>query len=252
MIRVNPELTDEQLLRLFDKGTLGQWTPDAIDWGDADRITPEKRHAIAQVLTPVYLGEQTAMYGISAVLPDMLSHGHHEEALYLSSMGLDEGRHFRNLYKLYDIFHEEPASRHRIPEMFHYHARLLSHRDSTEWIWGILISDLFAKHFYGGLNARFPDTLIGRLARRTLRDEARHQAFSERYLEKRLPTMDETHKTQLLALRDDLFRIMEAIGQRLKEPMLTLAWDPATFLEELYTDTQKWVQRLYLSQMPSS
>ncbi|OLZ10454.1 hypothetical protein [Sulfobacillus thermosulfidooxidans] len=248
MIRVNPELTDEQLLRLFDKGTLGQWTPDAIDWGDMERISPEQRHAIAQILTPVYLGEQTAMFGVSAVLPDMLGHGHHEEALYLSSMGLDEARHFRNLHKLYRIFQEEPASRHRIPEMFRYHARLLSHKDSTEWIWGILISDLFAKHFYGGLYSRFPDTLVGRLARRTLRDEARHQAFSERYLEKRLPTMDEDKKGQLFILRDDLFRIMEAIGERLKDPMLTLAWEPSTFLEELFEDTERWVNRLYIAQ----
>ncbi|MCL4495728.1 MAG: ferritin-like domain-containing protein [Firmicutes bacterium] len=244
MIRVNPELTDEQLLRLFDKGTLGQWTPDAIDWGDVDRISPEQRHAVAQILTPVYLGEQTAMYGISAVLPDMLNHGFHEEALCLSSMGLDEGRHFRNLHQLYRIFQEEPASRHRIPEMFRYHARLLSHKDSTEWIWGILISDLFAKHFYGGLNSRFPDTVVGRLARRTLKDEARHQAFSERYLEKRIPTMDSERKMQLFALRDDLFRVMEAIGQRLKEPMLILLWEPSAFLDELFADTERWVARL--------
>jgi hypothetical protein len=244
MIRVNPEMTDEQLLKLFDKGARGQWTPDMIEWGDLDRLSPETRHAIAQVLTPVYLGEQTAMYGISAVLPDMLTHGHPEEALFLSSMGMDEGRHFRNLHKLYHLFEEEPVSRRRMPEMFRYHARLLNHKDSTEWIWGILISDLFAKHFYGGLYRRFPDTVVGRLSRRTLQDEARHQAFSERYLEKVLPTMDDAHKAQLIDLRDDLFRTMDTLGQRLSDSMNFLEWEPATFLEELSADTENWVQRL--------
>ncbi len=244
MIRINPDMSDDQLLKLFDKGTLNQWTPDAIEWGDLDRITPELRHAIAQVLTPVYLGEQTAMYGVSAVLPDMLSHGHHEEALYLSSMGMDEARHFRNLHKLYHVFQEEPVTRHRIPEMFRYHARLLSHKDSTEWIWGILISDLFAKHFYGGLYQRYPDTVVGRLSRRTLKDEARHQAFSERYLEKVLPTMDIEHKAQLIGLRDDLFRTMDSIGTRLNDSMLMLDWEPEKFLHDLYLDTERWVQRL--------
>lgn len=244
MIQVHPALGDDELLRLFDKGIKRQWAPDSIDWGGAANIPLAKREALAQVLTPVYLGEQTAMIGVSTVIPMVLTHGQTEAALYLSSMGLDEARHFRNLHELYVLLGQDPLPRRRLPEMWRYHARLLQRRDPVEWVWGILISDLFAKNFYGGFGQRFAGSLVGRLAYRTLQDEARHQAFSDRYLTRVLPTLDSAGRQALLDLRDDLFRVMEKMGERLRAPMETLDWAPETFLEELWNDTEKWVARL--------
>lgn len=246
MIQVHPSLNDDELLRLFQKGVQSQWRQDAIDWGGAASIPKARREAVAALLTPVYLGEQTAMVGVSTVLPMVLNQGETEAALYLSSMGLDEARHFHNLNHLYTVLDEEPLPRRRLPEMFRYHARLLTKREPVEWVWGILISDLFAKSFYGGFYERFPDTLIGRLARRTLQDEARHQAFSNRYLNRMLPTMDDAGKQSLLVLRDDLFRVMEALGERLRGPMEEIEWSPEEFLQELWTDTEKWAKKLGL------
>lgn len=246
MIHVNPEINDEEFLRLFEKGIHSQWGSDEIDWGLVEGIPEEKKQALGQVITPVYLGEQTAMLGVSAVLPLILTEGHTEPALYLSSMGLDEARHFRNLNHLYRVLKVEPLPSRRLPEMWRYHARLLQKHDPVQWVFGILISDLFAKTFYGGFADRFPDTVVGRLSRRTLQDEARHQAFSDRYLNRMLPTMDKDAKGQLLVLRDDLFRIMERLGNRLRAPMEVLDWSPELFLQELWDDTERWVKRLGL------
>jgi len=136
--------------------------------------------------------------------------------------------------------------------MWRYHARLMQKHDPVQWVFGILISDLFAKNFYGGFAERFPDTVVGRLSRRTLQDEARHQAFSDRYLNRMLPTMDPAGKAELLVLRDDLFRIMEKLGSRLRGPMETLEWSPEAFIEELWNDTEKWVKRLGLVESPQT
>lgn len=244
MIQIDPDLDDEGLLTLFEKGVHGQWGSDAIDWGGAERLSASVRSALGDVLTPVYLGEQTAMIGVSTVLPMVLQHGPAEAGLYLASMGLDEARHFRNLNRLYRLIKTDPISRRRLPEMWRYHARLLSRRDPVEWVWGILISDLFAKEFYGGLFERFPDTLIGRLARRTLQDEARHQAFSDRYLTRVLPSTDAAGRGALLSMRDDLFRVMEALAVRLADPMEDLEWSPNAFLESLWAATERWALRL--------
>ncbi len=246
MIHVDPDLTDEEFLRLFEKGVHAQWGSDQIDWGLTQGISDGKKVALGQLITPVYLGEQTAMLGVSAVLPIILTSGQAEPALYLSSMGLDEARHFRNLNHLYRVLDVEPLPSRRLPEMWRYHARLLQKRDPVQWVFGILISDLFAKTFYGGFAERFPDTVVGRLSGRTLQDEARHQAFSDRYLNRLLPTMDSDAKKGLLVLRDDLFRIMERLGERLREPMEVLDWSPEEFLTELWDDTERWVKRLGL------
>ncbi|MCY0884575.1 MAG: ferritin-like domain-containing protein [Firmicutes bacterium] len=246
MIRIHPDLTDDELLRLFDKGIRAQWTQDAIDWSGAASIPEAKRRALADVITPVYLGEQTAMVGISTVLPMVLNRGMAEAGLYLSSMGLDEARHFHNLHQLYDLLGQEPLPRRRLPEMFRYHARLLARREPTEWVWGILISDLFAKRFYGGFVERFPDTLVGRLSARTLQDEARHQAFSDRYLTRMLPTMTPEGRQALLDMRDDLFRVIEVLGGRLRPAMDELEWSPEEFIAGLWADTERWARRLHV------
>ena len=251
MIQVNPELDDDELLRLFEKGIHAQWGQDAIDWGGMASVSPAVREAVAAVLTPVYLGEQTAMIGVSTVIPMALNEGHTEAALYLSSMGLDEARHFQNLHRLYQLMDREPMARRRLPEMWRYHARLLAHRQATEWVWGILISDLFAKEFYGGLAERFGETRIGRLSRRKLQDEARHQAFSDRYLTRVLPTLDSDGRQALLTMRDDLFRVMEVLGERLRDPMEVLEWAPERFLDGLWTSTEKWALRLGLVSVAS-
>ncbi|AEJ41493.1 hypothetical protein TPY_3341 [Sulfobacillus acidophilus TPY] len=246
MIQVDPQLTDEQFLRLFEKGITHQWTADEIDWGAVQNISTAQKEAIGQLMTPVYLGEQTAMLGVSAVIPMILNQGHPEPALYLSSMGLDEARHFRNLNRLYRTLGVDPLPSRRIPEMWRYHARLLQKRDPVQWVFGILISDLFAKTFYGGFGRRFPDTVVGRLSRRTLQDEARHQAFSDRYLNGVLPTLDPDAKKELLSLRDDLFRVMDKLGGRLQPAMETLEWSSEEFLTELWDDTERWAVRLGL------
>lgn len=249
MIHVDPMLTDDEFLRLFEKGINSQWGSDQIDWGQIDGIAPAKKLALGQLLTPVYLGEQTAMLGVSSVMPMVLGRGHTEAALFLSNMGLDEARHFRNLNHLYRVLSIEPLPSRRLPEMWRYHARLLEGNDHVQWVFGILISDLFAKTFYGGFAERFPHTVVGRLAGRTLQDEARHQAFSDRYLQRLLPTMVHEEKQKLLNLRDDLFRIMEKLGERLRSPMETLDWSPEEFLNDLWGDTERWVKRLRIAEM---
>lgn len=247
MIQVHPELHDDKILRLFEKGINGQWGEDAIAWGQATDVSPRVRHGLALTLTPVYLGEQTAMIGIATVIPLLLRAGETEAVLYLSSMQLDEARHFRNLHRLYDLFEEDPMPARRLPEMWRYHARLLHSREPLEWVWGILISDLFARRFYGAIRDVDPQGLLGAIARRTLQDEARHQAFSDRFLENRIPQLPQEGRASLLTLRDDLFRSMDGLAGRLEAPAREAGIDTSTLLDGLWLDTERWVERLGIS-----
>lgn len=250
MLRIHPDLSDDALLRLFEKGVEKQWPDRLLDWTAEESWDATSMKALAAVLTPVYLGEQTAMLGVSATLPKILHAGDTEAALYLSSMGLDEARHFHNLTRLYDRWGIEPWPTRRLPEMWRYHARLLRSGDPIDWLWGILISDLFAKEFYGQIRTAFPDLLVGRLAQRTLVDEARHQAFADRYLAPRLQRVAPTRAAALLELRDDLFRTMEALSRRLEAPLTDLGWSGAAFLQRLWQETERWASRLHLTAAP--
>lgn len=244
MLRVHPKLEDQALLQLFERGVEKQWPASLLDWSQEEHWEAGDREALAALLTPVYLGEQTAMLGVSAILPRLMTSRSEEAGLYLASMGLDEARHFRNLGRLFDSWNVAPWPTRRLPEMWQYHVRLLKSGDPIDWLWGILISDLFARLFYGRLRDQYPDYLIGRLARLTLVDEARHQAFADRFLTPRLLGIDDERRGQLLELRDDLFRTMDALTHRLAQPLSDLGWSGSAFLEELWQDTEHWASRL--------
>ncbi|MGC8487485.1 MAG: ferritin-like domain-containing protein [Clostridia bacterium] len=244
MLRVHPELTDERLLKLFEQGVERQWSSALLDWTEPETWDRVSLEALAALLTPVYLGEQTAMMGVSLVLPKLALAHDTEATLYLSSMGLDEARHFRNLSRLYNTLNVKPWATRQLPEMWRYHTRLMKSGDPIDWLWGILISDLFARLFYGRLRDQYPDRIIGRLARRTLVDEARHQAFADIYLSPRLVHMTAERQDALLALRDDLFRTMDQLTVRLEGPLQDLGWSGQAFLNELWADTEHWAVRL--------
>ena len=89
--RVFPRVENTKLMELYRKGVEGQWSPAQIDWECPLRLTRQGQQALAHVLTPVYFGEQTAMVGASAVMPQFFAAHHTEAQLYLATFVLDEG-----------------------------------------------------------------------------------------------------------------------------------------------------------------
>src|SRR5713101_6861783 len=61
VIRVFPRVDNTKLMELFRKGVEGQWSAAQIDWEYPLLLDRQEQTALAHVLTPVYLGEQTAM-----------------------------------------------------------------------------------------------------------------------------------------------------------------------------------------------
>src|SRR5262245_62500883 len=190
-------------MELFRKGVEGQWSAAQIDWEGPLLLDRQEQQALAHVLTPVYLGEQTAMVGASAMMPQFFAAHHTEAQLYLATFVLDEARHFETLTRFYQKMDLRPLEGRDLQDMFRYQARLFKSRDKVEWLWGILVSDILAQHFYGILAKVHADSLFGHIASRILRDEARHLAFAELYLKTAL-----THKPELkpkfLKMREEL------------------------------------------------
>ncbi len=79
MIQVFPRIDDAKLMELFRKGVEGQWSAALIDWECPLLLDHREQQALAHILTPVYLGEQTAMVGASSVIPQFFA-AHQTEA----------------------------------------------------------------------------------------------------------------------------------------------------------------------------
>jgi hypothetical protein len=247
VIRVFPHIENTKLMELFRKGVEGQWSAALIDWEHPIRLDQQEQRALAHVLTPVYLGEQTAMVGASSVIPQFFAAHQTEAQLYLATFLLDEARHFETLTRFYQIMNLRPLEVRDLKEIFRYQARLFKSRDKVEWLWGILISDILARHFYGILVKAHPDSLFAQIGSRILLDEARHLAFAELFLKDML-----TQKPELapvfLKMRDDLLFLMRAIYHGLKDEAQLIGIDGTQLFAAVSDDIEKKIRRLRIAE----
>lgn len=238
MIRLFPRIDEEDLIvRLFHKAVNNQWSSDTLAWDSPLGLSPRQAEALANVITPVYLGEQSAMNGAATVLPELIRAGETSAQLYLSTFLLDEARHFEALTRLYRHVGHSPVPLRKMPEMFRYHHRL-SQGDRVDWLWGILISDLFAREFYLTFAKVQPNALFGRMSTHILRDESRHQAFAHTYLKAALPSLGDDRRIALIDMKDELLEIMEAMNRRLVEDTEALSFDGDAFFKDLITNIE--------------
>lgn len=246
MIRVFPRVDNTKLMELFRKGVEGQWSAAQIDWEHPLLLDRHEQAALAHVLTPIYLGEQTAMLGASAVIPQFFAAHQTEAQLYLSTFLLDEARHFETLTRFYKVIDQRPLEVRDLKAIFRYQARLFKSRDKVEWLWGILISDILARHFYSILAQAHAGSLFARIARRILTDEARHLAFAELYLKEALARSPEL-KPAFLRMRDELLTLMREIYAGVKEKALLIGLDGNELFGGVCADIEKKVQRLHMA-----
>jgi hypothetical protein len=244
--RVFPDLEDDLLLHLFHKAAGAQWTSLDLDYATPLRLDTRQRAALASLLTPVYFGEQTAMAGASGILPRLMQARETTAQLYLASFIMDEARHFEALTRLYRALGHDPLGLRDIPELLLYHHRLRQ-GDRADWVWGILFSDLIAKHFYRAVGPVQADPLWSGLSRRILRDESRHLAFAEHYLRRNVPLMTSARRAALLSMRDDLFRLLEVMTGRLRADAAALNVDADDYLLRVWTDVEAFAIRIGLT-----
>ena len=250
MIRVFPRIDDTKLMELFRKGVEGQWSAAQLDWERPLLLDPHERQALAHVLTPVYLGEQMAMIGASSVIPQFFAAHQTEAQLYLATFLLDEARHFETLTRFYHKMDQRPLEVRDLKEIFRYQARLFKSRDKIEWLWGILLTDILARHFYGILAKAHPNSLFAHIASRILLDEARHLAFAELYLKATLTQKPEL-KPGFLKMRDELLFLMKEIYNGVKEKAVLIGLDGTLLFDSVAGDIEKKVQRLGMAELGS-
>ena len=247
MIRVFPRIENAKLMDLYRKGVEGQWSASQIDWSQKLALGARERAALAKVLTPIYLGEQTAMIGASSTIPQFFAAHETEAQLYLSTFLLDEARHFEMLTRFYNTLDSRPLEIRQLKDMYRYQARLYKSKDRIEWLWGILLSDILARHFYSILNKAHPGSLFSSIATRILRDEARHLAFAEIHLRSIIEAQPH-YGPIFLRMRDELLVLMESMYRALREEAAMVGIDGQNLFGAVGRDIEIKAKRLQLSE----
>src|SRR4051794_29083440 len=152
-------MSDERSVSLFHKGVKGQWAADTFDWSTDVGMDKFERTSLARLLTPVYVGEETALAGASAVILKLFgTSANAGQRLFLATFALDEARHFEILTRLYNKIERRPLEIRELKQMLRYPAAPLRPKNPPSWMWGILASNFSAKPSSGRFYGTFPDT----------------------------------------------------------------------------------------------
>lgn len=181
--KVLPSLEKERQMALWHKGIKAQWSAEDMNWQAPQRLTQgHLKNQLARVLTPVLMGEQAALYSVSALIPILGHRSHVESQFYLTTWAVDEARHTELFTRFYGRIDREPLSIRRFPSGYLFQSQIAS-KDPGEWLAGVLVSEVAAKLIIGEFRRLDLDPVLSEISDGILQDEARHLAFNHVYME---------------------------------------------------------------------
>jgi len=183
--KVLPDLKRKRQMNLWQKALRSQWSAEDLNWDAPQRITQDKlKDQLAKVLTPILMGEQSALYSVSGLIPIMGHHGEQESQFYLTTWAVDEARHTELFAKFYHRLGREPLAIRKFPAGYLFQSAIIS-KDAAEWLSGVLVSECLAKAVMEEFRRIDIDPVLSEISDGILEDEARHLAFNHIYMEER-------------------------------------------------------------------
>lgn len=246
MFRIFPKLDDQRYIRLFYLAGRHQWTSDQLEWDLPSGLDERGQLALCRLITPVYLGEQSAMMGATKAIQELSSEGESSAQVYMASFMMDEARHLEAITRMYNKFGHHPIRLRELPDMLRYHNRMRFKDTFAHWVFGIMVSDLFAKHFYHIFASTQSSYLFGKMSKKILVDEGRHQAFAEYYLSDRLPHAEEGLHKDLFALKEDLLSIIGDMKKPLHDDAVALGIDANELFDSFREEVQERCEKIGL------
>ena len=242
--KVMPDLSNKRQMKLWHKGLRSQWSAVDMRWDLPLKMSKRSmRESLGKVLTPVLMGEQSALYSVSSQIPAL---GHRSEVpaqLYLTTWAVDEARHTELFAMYFNRLDEEPLSIRKFPEGYLFQSKVTA-KDTASWLAGVLASEVLAKLLMQELVRIDVDPVLSEIAHGILEDEARHLAFNHLYLEQRFTEvfsqsaadgeeLSEWLRERLAGVVDYVPVMMEALD----EPLRELGIDRRHLYDRLRTET---------------
>lgn len=214
--KVLPDLSRSKHMAIWHKALRSQWSAEDIDWNRPQRITSGKlKDEMANVLTPVLMGEQAALYSVSSLIPVLGSNSEVESQFYLTTWAVDEARHTELFARYYGRIGREPLPIRRFPSGYLFQSRIVS-KEPAEWLAGVLVSEVLAKLVLESFVRLDIDPVLSDICHGILEDEARHLGFNQIYMEDRFADLfTASHRSAELAgsdLRDRMASVLDAVA----------------------------------------
>lgn len=248
--KVLPDLSRTRHMKIWHKALRSQWSAADIDWTKPQRMRLDHlKDQMARVLTPVLMGEQAALYSVSSLIPLLGQQAEVESQLYLTTWAVDEGRHTELFTRFYGRLDREPMSIRRFPAGYLFQSQIVS-KDVTEWLSGVLVSEVLAKLLMEGFCAIDIDPVLTEVAEGILVDEARHLGFNHIYLEDKFSRLVQDENEDVDAHVDHLHGQLQGVLEKvvpmidsLRGDLTAIGIDPDELFHKLGREAKKRLQK---------
>ncbi len=214
--KVLPDLSKKRQMYLWHTALRSQWSAEDIGWSRPGRFPKAgMKDQLARVMTPVLMGEQSALYSVSGLIPSLGSRSEVEGQFYLTTWAVDEARHTELFARMFRRIDREPLPIRRFPEGYLFQSAIVSH-EPAEWLAGVLVSEITATKIMEEFRRLDLDPVLSEIADGILDDEARHLGFNHVYLEDRFAGLhNRDSEAQKNGGREDDGSEAEALLERL-------------------------------------
>jgi hypothetical protein len=248
--KVLPDLSRRRHMSLWHKALRAQWSAEDINWSTPQRLTSDKtKDSLARILTPILMGEQSALYSVSALIPILGQNSEVESQFYLTTWAVDEARHTELFTRFYQRLDREPLPIRRFPSGYLFQSSIVS-KEPAEWLAGVLVSECLAKIAVEEFKRLDVDPVLSEISRGIIEDEARHLAFNHIYLEERIASLcrknagdGKSCSEHLRARLKSVLATVPAILDVLDADMKQIGIDRAALTQRLETDVLQRLNR---------
>jgi hypothetical protein len=244
--KVLPELSKRRHMALWHKALRAQWSAEDINWDVPQRLTSDKtKDGLARVLTPILMGEQSALYSVSGLIPVLGQSSEVESQFYLTTWAVDEARHTELFTRFYHRIGREPLPIRRFPSGYLFQSAIVSN-EPAEWLAGVLVSECMAKIAVEEFKRLDLDSALSEICQGIIEDEARHLAFNHIYLEDRFSAVfkrggndGQTFSERLRARLKSVLEKVPPIFDVLDADMKAIGLDRHAIFERLSADAMR-------------
>jgi len=220
--RVLPDLSRTRHMKIWHRALRSQWSATDLDWETPQRITsPRLKDQLGRILSPVLMGEQSALYSVSGLIPILGQQAEIESQFYLTTWAVDEARHTELFTLFYRRIDRQPLSIRRFPAGYLFQSQIVSD-EAGEWLSGVLVSEVTAKKLMEEFRRLDLDPLLSKIADGILLDEARHLGFNHIYLEDKFSALYAADDGEAQAYADRLNRRLDKVFEYLEPALAAL------------------------------
>jgi len=200
-----------QIKRFFYNALSLQWNPEKeIDWNASLGIDEPLCKAMADILSPIIIGEYSAFDGIP---PRILSFKDYEIKQYLAAQLVDETRHAEAFDLYLARIHGKKQYRKNLRNVhiLRFFNEMKKLEDMDEWIAGLYLTEVMSHVLLSSYAQKVKCRLTQHLFKLILADEARHISFANYYLKEILKNASNEDRKFMAKIPDRILKLTEGM-----------------------------------------